>query len=178
MTPAAALAELRRRGGHVEVLADGALRVSPRAALDDQLRAVLGAHKGEVAALVTADPPDPTPTPAPCPRCSGVVFWRWTGTTDLHCAGCIPCTDPSARVVWYFATGLDDPLAELFDPATRAACAWIARRRPAAVAELLTLERAAERLTDASDRDAYHAAVVALVACVRRMRDEYEARHA
>lgn len=103
MTPAEAVVELHRRGGRIEVLADGALRISPRSALDDELRAVLGAHKGEVAALLTGElPPDPTPTPSPCERCSGVVFWRRSGTMDVHCATCSPCPDHRGAY-WYLA---------------------------------------------------------------------------
>ena len=91
------------------------------------------------------------------------------------CEACEPRPDRSAAH-WYVAQAETDP-EELFDPDTRAACAWVARRRPAIVGELIALERTAERLAESGDVDAYHAAVAALVGNVRRLRDEYEARH-
>lgn len=52
MTPADAIAEIQRRGGRIDVLDDGAIRVSPRSVLDDRLRAIIKANKGIIATLV------------------------------------------------------------------------------------------------------------------------------
>lgn len=180
MTAATIVGTLRARGARLLLVAGDKIAVTPRSAVDDEIRAAIRAQKPAlVAMLKMTDPPsDPTRSPPPpCSTCGGGVFWRRDGEAAVHCATCDRCPDHS-RAAWYTAVAADDPLAELFDPENRAACAWVARRRPAVVGELLTLERTAERLAESGDADAYHAAVAALVGYVRRLRAEYEARHA
>jgi hypothetical protein len=180
MTPASILASVRDRGARLFLVDGDQIAVTPRGAVDDGLRAAIRAEKQALVAILkrmTDPPPDPTRLPPPCSTCGGVVFWRRDGEAAMHFAACDRCPDRS-RAAWYPAVAADDPLAELFDPDTRAACVWAARLRPAVVGELLTLERTAERLAESGDADAYHAAVAALVDYSRRLRAEYEAHHA
>jgi hypothetical protein len=113
-------------------------------------------------------PPDPTRLPSTCPICSGVIYWRPLGSLELHCNSCAPCPTPSSAL-WYAAELPGDPLAEIYDPDIRADLAWLARRRPAIVSELLTLERRCDALTGCPDAQAFADACRMLVEAVHRL---------
>lgn len=105
MTPATIIATLRDRGARLALREGDQLTVTPRSALDDELREAIRLEKATLVTFLKGDlpvPPDPTPVPTPCPSCGAVVFWRQSGDTRLHCAGCIPCPSPSGAY-WYTA---------------------------------------------------------------------------
>jgi lambda repressor-like predicted transcriptional regulator len=64
MTPAGIVATLRERGARLEVLPDDRLAVTPRSALDDDLRAAIRSHKAAIVAELRRAGTDPA-TAAP-----------------------------------------------------------------------------------------------------------------
>ena len=88
----------------------------------DQLLARLRARREQIRDLLAAQP-DPTPTPQPCLTCGSVVFWRASGATGTSCAFCSPCPSPP-KATWYYAA-MDETEAEMLDPETRRAVAWL-----------------------------------------------------
>lgn len=113
-------------------------------------------------------PPDPTRLSSACPTCNGMIFWRPFGSAILFCNACHPCGTPSAAL-WYAAEIPGDLLAEIYDPDIRAELAWLARRRPETVHELLTLERRCDALATSRDARAYEDACRSLVEAVHRL---------
>lgn len=167
MMPAEALLILRARGARIG-LVDGNLAVTPRSALDPEIRETLRQAKPAVVAILKGKlcPLDATPVPASCAHCHGTIFWRADGTADLHCVQCQPAVS-SRGCAWYFASS-GMPLDVLLQPEVRAALDWLLREDALAANTILKLISAVDRGEGSS--------VTNLLAAVNAACDRFDSR--
>ncbi len=170
MTAAAILTLVRARGVRLHLLDGDRLAVSPKVAVNDDLRRLVREHKAEIVSALRSmrQSFDPNSPPTPCQVCDGFVFYRPDPAPgELRCATCILCADvTSAR--WYSGAPADDPLRELLASVTAEALASYDQQAPAVVEEVLARVRQLDTLpADATDRPMLTAELIDLVATIR-----------